>query len=347
MSVGSSPESLGARLREVAPRLSALEGPGRGQTARRFAELWTLGEEDLSLGRLGEAHADATAILREADRPDLLCGTWGVWAAEGPASTVTVTEQPSGAQLLTGDKLWCSGATILERALVSVRLPGGEPALAAVDLATDGVTVGRAEEWVSPAFAATGTRTVHFAVELPPDRLVGGPRWYLERPGFWLGAVGVAAVWAGGASGLVAELAPTWRDEPHARAHLGAADATIWSLRATLTAAAAEIDDAAGSEPSAAGRRRALRVRHLVDDGVTSVVNHVTRALGPGVLAHRADISRRIAELQLYVRQGHAERDLDQLGSLVADAARGGPAAVNRVPGGSTAHGAGVPQASS
>ena len=35
---------------------------------------------------------------------------------------------------------------------------------------------------------------------------VGPDGWYLERPGFWFGAAGVAACWYGGARGLVEEV---------------------------------------------------------------------------------------------------------------------------------------------
>ena len=39
--------------------------PGAGATRQRWAAFADLGGEDLSLGRLGEGHADAVAILAE------------------------------------------------------------------------------------------------------------------------------------------------------------------------------------------------------------------------------------------------------------------------------------------
>ena len=44
-------------------------------------------------------------------------------------------------------------------------------------------------------------------------------------------------------------------------------------------------------------------------------------ALGPGPLAMDAEHAARVADLTLYVRQHHAERDLAALGRLVAPAA--------------------------
>ena len=42
------------------------------------------------------------------------------------------------------------------------------------------------------------------------------------------------------------------------------------------------------------------------------------RALGPGPLAHDADHARHVADLEVYVRQHHGERDLAALGALLA-----------------------------
>src|ERR1700684_858652 len=58
--------------------------PGSGATRERWAAFAELSEEDLSLGRLGEGHADAIAILAELGGPRPGPGSrWGVWA--GPA----------------------------------------------------------------------------------------------------------------------------------------------------------------------------------------------------------------------------------------------------------------------
>jgi len=43
------------------------------------------------------------------------------------------------------------------------------------------------------------------------------------------------------------------------------------------------------------------------------------RALGAGPLSHDEAHSRRVADLTVYLRQHHAERNLAELGALVAD----------------------------
>jgi hypothetical protein len=46
------------------------------------------------------------------------------------------------------------------------------------------------------------------------------------------------------------------------------------------------------------------------------------RAYGPHPLAFDPDISRRYAEVELYIRQSHAERDLESLGTLIRSEVR-------------------------
>jgi hypothetical protein len=67
-------------------------------------------------------------------------------------------------------------------------------------------------------------------------------------------------------------------------------------------------------------QRRALRVRAVVEAAATQTIERVGRALGPRPLATDATHSRRIADLIVYLRQSHAERDLAVLGDLVASA---------------------------
>ena len=316
MTAGTDPVG-GLRHRSAA--LAKLPLPGQGRTAERFGALWDLGSVDLTLGRLGEAHADGHAILGEADRHDLaaLDGSpcvFGVWASDPPDGQVTLEREGAGWRL-QGTKRWCSGACLVDRALVTARLDQ-EVMLACVDLGQGGVTPHPTGEWVTPALAGADTRSVDLDVHLGPDALVGPAGWYLSRPGFWWGAAGVAAVWAGGAAGLVARLLGGWRDDPISLAHLGAAHASVEAARAMIDAAAVAID-AEPSMPSEAAARLAYVTRHVADLTAGAVIEHTTRALGPGPMTQDQSVSRLLADLALYVRQSHAERDLATLGHLV------------------------------
>ena len=63
----------------------------------------------------------------------------------------------------------------------------------------------------------------------------------------------------------------------------------------------------------------AQRARQVVADTVDEVVLRVGRALGPGPLTGDEDHARRVADLTVYVRQHHAERDLARQGQQVLE----------------------------
>ena len=314
----STPELL-ARLREL-DRTGGLSlpPPGAGATGTRHAALFEFGREDLSLARLAEAHTDALAILVEADAVVPVGQLYGVWAADGPNSRVTIKRMPGGKIRIAGTKKYCSGARLLDAALVSAHSADCASAesdhvvLVNVPLSTPGLTID-ASEWVAPAFSRTVTASVTFDnVELNETDIIGPAGWYLTRPGFWHGALGPAACWAGGAVGLVDAARASRKSDPHARAQLGALEAAEWGLRALLAQAAKQIDaDPLDTRDEA--RRRALMARHLIERMCTDVLDRFGRATGPQLLAFDGRIAQRHAELSLYIRQCHAERDLSTI----------------------------------
>jgi alkylation response protein AidB-like acyl-CoA dehydrogenase len=288
--------------------------PGRGNTPVRHEALAEIGRRDLSVARLAEPHVDAATILTEAGRHAKSGDLYGVWASETPDQPV-VLEQNGAGLVLNGRKHFCSGAGIVDRALVTVS--GNEPFLIEVDLrANQGAAIFDESSWITTAFAGTRTAVTTF-VDFPVAEtdIIGAASWYLDRPGFWHGACGPAACWAGGALGLVDHAMQHARADPHTLAHLGAMAAEAWGLSSYLETAGREID----AEPCNAvtAQMRALKVRHLVDQACTEIIQRFTRAYGPRPLAFDREISRRIQELELYIRQSHAERDLESLGRLV------------------------------
>ncbi|MDP9167212.1 MAG: acyl-CoA dehydrogenase [Actinomycetota bacterium] len=292
--------------------------PGRGDTLTRWTSLAALTEIDVTAGRLAEAHVDATAILADLDgEPPTGGQLWGVWAAETPDAVVTARHGHGIA--LEGLKAWCSGAGLCTHALVTARRGDGARGLYAVDLASPGVGV-EPSSWQNAGMLGSDTRSVRFqnATAVP----IGGPGAYLSRAGFWHGAVGVAACWLGGARAVAGPLyravgdpaAPASAD-PHAQAHLGAVDAVVAAAEATLALAARTID----SDPDDPGAELiARRVRAVVEHAVDEAITRTGRALGPGPLALDGTHARRVADLTMYVRQSHAERDLAALGRLAA-----------------------------
>jgi alkylation response protein AidB-like acyl-CoA dehydrogenase len=289
--------------------------PGSGRTGERWAVLSRLGGEDLSLARLAEGHADALAILAELGGPrPPAASRWGVWAAKPPGPPLDAV-QNGGRWRLAGTKQYCSGARVCTHVLVTAAAPDGERLFA---LPTDDLTP-IAGTWPATGMSGSDTLDVSF-----PDVLaepLGPPGAYLERPGFAHGGAGVAACWYGGARAIGRTLLDAARARdvgPHALAHLGTVDLALGTSRAALEGAARAIDSDPG-DLKGEGPGRALRVRALVERSASEVITAVGRALGAGPLSRDEAHSRRVADLTVYLRQHHGERDLAALGALVAE----------------------------
>lgn len=282
--------------------------PGHGQTAQLWEFLATLAASDLAAARTVEPHLDAAAILSQADMAWEPGTTWGVFAAEGgPGLVASAPGDPSGPWMLDGQKPWCSLAGVLDRAVVTARVPGGRRAFA-VDLKHPGVTA-QAGRWASHGLHRVPSEAVDF--EHVPAYPVGGTQWYLDRPGFAVGGVGVAACWFGGAAGIFRTLRSAARSrEPDqlALAWLGETD------RLLAAGAAMLLDAARSADAGTLGNVGALRVRGQVAGMCERIISVAGRALGPGPLCLDEDHARRIADLGIYIRQHHAARDDAQLG---------------------------------
>ena len=317
---GDAGRALGFAVETAA----GLPRPGAGRTLELFDALATVAAADLTAARVLEAHTDALAILAQssgASEADA-SASWGVCAAEGPGQRVSATQgsatQGAAGWQLDGTKPWCSLAGSLDRALVTahttpVGAVPGKRRLFAVDLTAPGVTVHEGA-WVATGLTQVPSGPVDFvAVPAVP---VGADDWYLSRPGFSWGGIQVAACWWGGAVGVARRLRAAAADrEPDQimLAHLGAVDLALLAAGAALADAAEAIDH--GEAVGPAGTLLAARVRGLVARTVDEVLTRTGHALGPAPLALDARHARRAADLTLYVRQHHAERDDAALGA--------------------------------
>jgi alkylation response protein AidB-like acyl-CoA dehydrogenase len=288
--------------------------PGQGETAQRHQLLMRWGQQDLSLARIAEAHTDALAILAEAGclpRPGKL---YGVWASDGPKSALQAKLLGNGNWRLQGTKQYCSGATLLQAALVTAHT---DTEVRLFDVALDDPHIKpQPSSWKNPALADTATVAVEFlGTEVETLRQIGAPNYYLQRAGFWHGAVGPAACWAGGALYLIEAAERLGRKDPHSRAQIGALQALGWGLHAILEQSGREID-ADPQDRAGEARVRALKVRHLIERACTEVLDRFGRATGPQLLAHDEQVVRQHGALALYIRQCHAERDLETIPDL-------------------------------
>ncbi len=302
---------LARQLEQTAPQ------PGGGGTIELWNTLATVAAADVTVARVVEPHLDALAILNQASPAKLdLVGvagdsTWGVFAAEAPGGRLNAT-QAGEKWTLDGTKAWCSLAGSLTHALVTAHTGDGTRRLFAVSLREPGVTV-REGAWHATGLAAVPSGPVDFDhVAAVP---VGEDNWYLTRPGFAWGGIGVAACWWGGAVGIAQrafDAAASREPDQLALMHLGALDISLHSARVALSAAATAVDGPDCDREAAS--ILALRTRTVVARAVEEVIARVGHALGPAPLALEPDHARRVADLQLYVRQHHGERDDVALG---------------------------------
>jgi alkylation response protein AidB-like acyl-CoA dehydrogenase len=290
--------------------------PASGSTAERWERLARLAEDDVVAARIAEAHVDAVAILHElGGKPPESGQLWGVWAAESPDAVVTANECDGGAVMLNGTKVWCSGAGFCTNALVTARLDDGRRGLFAVTI-TDPAVKALPTTWWNVGMAGSDTRAVQF--HNAHAVAVGDPDDYLNRPGFWHGAIGVAACWLGGARRVAEPLyrcARSQSADAYSLAHLGAVDAALAAGEAILGAAALHIDDDPFDRTGVA-QLLARRARTVVEHAAEEAITRTGRALGPGPLCQDGRHAQRVADLTIYIRQSHAERDLAELGRL-------------------------------
>ncbi|NTY90237.1 acyl-CoA dehydrogenase [Pseudomonas putida] len=302
-----------------AEQLDLLPLPGHGRTLERWRALARVAGCDLGLAKLYEGHTDALAVLAECGAAQHAHdGIWGMWAAEPPDARAHIVARHGERVQLQGRKAWCSGALQIDRALLTA-WENDQPQLVAIELSHPSQRI-QAEQWQAVGMASTASVTVEF--DNSPGLAIGTPGQYLSRPGFWQGGAGIAACWYGAAealAGYLREHCNKPRPDPHADAHLGAVDAALYGARAALRECAAWIDQHSQDDASFEVRR----TRAQIEQAVEQVIQHVGRALGATPFCRSSHFARLSADLPVYLRQSHAERDLAELGQQVTSTPTG------------------------
>lgn len=310
-----------AALLEALSHVYSLPLPGSGHTLERWRCFAHVAAQDLSCAKLFESHADALAIMHELQASALITdqALWAVWCAEPPSHRVRVVKEGDGLRL-HGVKAWCSGAHVVEHTLVSAWDEDGIQNLVAVSMKQPGVSV-LGQGWQAVGMARTQSVQVQF--DSVPVQRVGAPGAYLTRSGFMHGGAGVAACWYGAACAIAQYVIQHVQQRPndeHAAAHLGAMDISLRQARALLYEAATLIDEQPQLSHTSAVRRARLAVEAAVD----TVLYRAPRAVGAAPLCQNAHLAHLLADLPIFVRQSHAERDLACHGQHIASQAEGG-----------------------
>jgi alkylation response protein AidB-like acyl-CoA dehydrogenase len=303
-------------LRQIAAgRGDQLPKPGSGGTPTRFAALADWATRNLSLARLIEGHVDALAILAEAGKKPDPAAVYGVWAARQSVGGTTAVQEADGWHL-EGTKTFCSGSTRIDRALVTADCEDGYR-LFDISVA-ENVKGARAGSWPAVGMADSLSETLDFGgPPISKSRAIGLPDFYLERPGFWFGATGVAACWYGGARGLVQEVLRSIGPHPSelVLTEFGHAVAHIDLMRRAIDSAAREIDDDPRDSAGDA-KRRALVTRHAVHHAAQQVLVHAAAAGGARPFCLHAEQAQRVADLYVYLAQSHGPQDANVLGHM-------------------------------
>ncbi len=281
----------------------ALPLPGHGHTLQRWRALARMGAHDLCLAKVLEAHHDAVAILAEMGHPPAPQGSlMAVWAAHAPGSALAFDARCG---TLSGEKPWCSGADIVDAALITARDEDGDQLLR-VDI--DGSVTMQQAAWAAPGMALVRSATAGF--NATPAAAIGAKDAYLQRPGFWHGGGGIAAVWFGAAAQLADSVRAATSGELRERL-LGCIGLALAPAAACLRELASAID----AEPGRTHQQAVILARSVVERACVAVLDLAGRALGPAPICLDGDHARRWADLTVFIRQSHADRDWLALGA--------------------------------
>ncbi|MBC7682846.1 MAG: acyl-CoA dehydrogenase, partial [Ferruginibacter sp.] len=213
-----------------------------------------------------------------------------------------------------GFKAWCSGAATASHGLLTAWYPDGSgPQLVQVEMRQPGVFVFD-QHWCAVGMHASASLDISF--RRARGSLIGCVGDYLARPGFWQGGAGIAACWFGGSLAIASALRESVCQSGSSAAHpfrlaaLGKVDLALQSTAALLRQAAQFIDE----EPLRDASLVALRVRQSAEQTARYVLDQVLQALGATPLCKDRYFARMAADLPVFIRQSHAERDFAAMG---------------------------------
>ncbi len=310
------PEQDFQALRELgalrAPLPASQGGQGAGTEAGGMdlilRILTVLGQGNLAVGRLFEAHVNAVKLIAAYGTPaqveraaaEVRDGhLFGLWVTDPPEHPLQL-----GDGSLHGAKGPCSGAGHVTRALVTVSTPAGSRMAV--------ITVDRSVAIEPKRGALQGMRAAVNGVArfhdtpLLGDALIGGPGDYLREPLLSTGAWRTSAVTLGGLDALVLAT----RDQLARRGHQAAPlqqDRFGHMLIAQETArlwTAAAAQRAEASEAPVADRVAYVNLARIaVETACLDAMRLAQRALGLAAFLRPNPVERLLRDLAVYLRQ--------------------------------------------
>lgn len=282
-------------------------------TLLRWQVLAYISGIDLTIAKWFESHLDALSILYELGHGETQQGLWAVWAAEGHPNPIRYQDGK-----ISGSKSWCSGAHIVDYALMTYRDEQGKSQLLTVAMNQSGIDIDNSA-WQAVGMQATDTATVTF--DHVAATQVGAPNAYLDRVGFWHGAAGVAACWYGATASLASYLIESYQQKPndYKAMYLGQISSDLAVSRQYLHQVAYLID----SQPEDNHELAIRQLRTNIEQLARQVIETVGQALGAAPFCGNAHFATLSADLTVFIRQSHGAFDLQRIGELTSFQAEG------------------------
>jgi len=317
---GDVPQEDIAHLRRLgalaAPVPRALGGLGTGtdpEGARAVADaLRLIGQGNLSVGRLYEAHVNAlrlivrygdTGQIRAASADALAGHLFALWVTDPPEAPLHLDADGR----LLGAKAPCSGAGYATRALVTAEAAGGDTRMLLLRVEEGARLIPGA--WQVQGMRAAVTGRMDFGgIGVGAEAMIGEAGDYLRQPEFSAGAWRTSAVTLGGIEALVGELgrqltARGRGGDPHQRARMGEAliaqeTARMWVVRASLLAEEGQAEAGQGDIANVVNLARIA-----VETAALDVIRLVQRSLGLGAFRTGSLTELLFRDLSTYLRQ--------------------------------------------
>jgi alkylation response protein AidB-like acyl-CoA dehydrogenase len=235
---------------------------------------------------------------------------FGVWAADDAHGLRLLGAGDE--RSLAGHKILCSGASFIERPLVTAKNEAGHLMMVIPKLRSGE----RADlsRWTARGMRASATGTVDFdGVIVSRGEIVGGDEDYHRQPAFSGGAWRFLAVQQGGMEalldGLREHLVRTKRGgDPHQAARLGEAAMEVETARLWVERAAALAEAEDGDAEAAVAYVNLAR--NAVERAALALLQLVHRSIGLASFMRPSPIERISRDLATYLRQPGPDRAL-------------------------------------